>query len=345
MKFLKNLIPLLVIALIYTLIEFAHSMEFVNNYFIQVLILACINIMLTVALNLVNGMTGQNSLGHAGFMGVGAYFAAIITTLVFDVAAMNPVMQVIMFLLATLAGGIFAAICGFIIGAPSLRLRGDYLAIVTLGFCEVVRTIIRTLQIVDGARGFSGIPKLSSFFWSFLFMIITIYICRNIIDSSHGRASMAIRDNEIAANAMGINPTRFKVMAFVISAFICGVAGSLYAHTMRFLHPDVFAYTKSVDLLVYLYAGGVGSISGAAIGAFTLTVLPEVLRFLEDWRLVIYGVLLVVIILFRPIGIFGGKEFAFLKMRNGGIQHVGFGSLFRYRQKQAAKAGSGKGEV
>ena len=192
----------------------------------------------------------------------------------------------------------------------------------TLGFCEVIRAIWRVVPsgIAGGAFGLTGIPKLANFFWVFLFTLLAIYFCRNYMDSSYGRACLAIRDNEIAADAMGINCFRYKAIAFASSAFIAGVAGSLYAHLLSYIHPDVFSYAKSSDFLVYLYAGGVGSISGAMLGALTLTILPELLRFLNDWRLVIYGALLLCIILFRPTGLFGGREFAFLKLKTGGIR-------------------------
>jgi len=344
LNWLKKNSAVFIIPLIYILLAGLQKGKILNAYVIQVVILSCINIMLTQALNLVNGMTGQNSLGHAGFMGVGAYFACILSTIVFPVKEMAPGMQTVMFLLVTLAGGLLAALCGFLVGLPTLRLRGDYLAIVTLGFGEVIRVVIRMMEIVDGARGFSGIPKLSGLFWAYAFTILVIYVCRNILDSRHGRACIAIREDEIASDAMGINPAKYKIIAFVTSAFIAGIAGSIYGHTMRFLHPDVFAYTKSTDLVVYLYAGGVGSISGAIIGALTLTVLPEVMRFLADWRLVIYGGLLVVIILYKQTGIFGGKEFAFLKIRLGGVKQVGFSTLFKKKEKAPAEADSRKGE-
>ncbi|MPN12616.1 hypothetical protein SDC9_159934 [bioreactor metagenome] len=213
-----------------------------------------------------------------------------------------------------------------------LRLQGDYLAIVTLGFCEVIRSIARIVKTTGGALGLNGIPKMASLFWIFLFVILTIYVCRNFMDSSYGRACMATRENDIAASTMGINISRYKIIAFVTSAFLAGLAGSMYAHLLRYLHPDVFSYTKSTDFLVYLYAGGVGSISGAILGAFSLTLLPELLRFLSEWRLVIYGGLLLCIILFQPMGLFGGKEFAFLKLKTGGVKIVGFSSL-RHKKK------------
>lgn len=321
---------------IYIVLTVLNRLGVVNHYVMQVVMLACIYIIMTESLNILNGMTGLSSLGQAGFMSVGAYCSAIVSTYFFDAASMPETMQVGVFLLATLVGASMAALCGLLIGIPALRLRGDYLAIVTLGFCEVIRAIWRIVpsSIAGAAFGLTGIPKIANFFWVYLFMILAVYFCRNYMDSAYGRACLAIRDNEIAADTMGINCFRYKTIAFASSAFIAGVAGSMYAHLLSYIHPDVFSYAKSSDFLVYLYAGGVGSISGALLGALTLTVLPEVLRFLENWRLVIYGALLLCIILYRPVGLFGGKEFAFLKLKTGGIKLIGFSNL---RRKKAVK--------
>ena len=319
---LKNNIEFLVFALFFAAMTILHEFGIVNAYIMQVAMLACIYILMAESLNILNGMTGLSSLGQAGFMSVGAYVSAMITTTFLNVGAMSGVMQVVCFLVSAVIGASAAALCGYLIGVPALRLRGDYLAIVTLGFCEVIRAIWRIVpsSIAGGAFGLTGIPKLANFFWVFLFMLLGIYFCRNYMDSMFGRASLAIRDNEIAADTMGINCFKYKTIAFATSAFIAGVAGVLYAHLLSYIHPDVFSYAKSNDFLLYLYAGGVGSISGAAMGAFALTVLPEILRFLENWRLVIYGGLLLAIILFRPTGMFGGREFAFLKLKTGGIK-------------------------
>ncbi|MDR1731540.1 MAG: branched-chain amino acid ABC transporter permease [Synergistaceae bacterium] len=324
MEGLKKHSEIICIPLLFLILFGLQKSGFLNNYIMQIIMLAGINIIMTLSLNLVTGITGQSSIGHAGFMSVGAYMAALMTTVLLKASKMPEPVQWIVFLWATFFGGVCAAICGYLVGTPTLRLKGDYLAIVTLGFGEVIRAIVRITPVVGGAKGLTGVPRLATFFWVYTFVILTIYICRNFIDSSYGRACMAIRDNEIAADTMGINVTRYKIVAFVLSAFIAGVAGSMYAHTLRYLHPDVFSYTKSTDFLVYLYAGGVGSISGSMLGAAVLTILPEVLRSIKDWRLIIYGLLLVVIILFRQEGMFGGREFAFLRMNTGGIRNIGF---------------------
>ncbi|NMA12251.1 MAG: branched-chain amino acid ABC transporter permease [Chloroflexi bacterium] len=339
MKWLKNNSEKVAIPLVFVALWLLKYFGVINNYLLQILMLAGVNIIMTESLNLVNGVTGQNSIGHAGFMAVGAYISALFTDIIFNVSDMPLIPQTALFLLATIIGGIIAAVFGYLIGMPTLRLRGDYLAIVTLGFGEVIRAIIRITPFVGAARGMMGIPKLANLFWIYLFVILALYVCRNFIDSSYGRACMAIRDNEIAANTLGINVSRYKIIAFVTSAFMAGVAGSMFAHTMRYLHPDIFSYIKSTDFLVYLYAGGVGSISGAFLGGFVLTILPEILRFMQEWRLVIYGALLLIIILFRPQGLFGGKEFSWLKLKTGGIHQMGLKDLLG-RKKMIKKEAS-----
>ena len=344
---LKRNIEFPVFAAIAVVMIGLNALGVINNYIMQVAMLACIYIIMAESLNILNGMTGLSSLGQAGFMSVGAYVSAIISTTILDVGSKAAPVQVLVFLGATLVAAVVSAICGVLIGIPALRLRGDYLAIVTLGFCEVIRAFWRVMpkEISGAAYGLTGIPKLSNFFWVFLFMLLAVYLCRNYMDSSYGRACLAIRDNEIAADTMGINCFRYKTIAFGTSAFIAGIAGSLFAHLNAYLHPDTFSYSKSTDFLVYLYAGGVGSISGAMVGALTLTILPEILRFLENWRMVIYGALLLVIILYRPTGLFGGREFAFLKLKTGGIKvfHVSTftnwvkGLFHKKEKKEAAK--------
>ena len=319
---IKKNIELPVFVLIFVVVTLLNRFGVFNDYALQVIQLACIYIIMAESLNILNGMTGLSSLGQAGFMSVGAYVSAMITTTFINVGAMAPALQVVMFILVTLVGATVSCVIGILIGMPAMRVRGDYLAIVTLGFCEVIRTIWRVVpsNIAGAAFGLTGIPKLANFFWCFLFMLLAVYACRNFMDSSYGRACIAIRDNEIAADTMGINCFKYKTIAFGTSAFIAGIAGSLYAHLLVYIHPDVFSYAKSSDFLVYLYAGGVGSISGAMLGATVLTILPEILRFLGNWRMVIYGMLLLFIILFRPTGMFGGREFAFLKLKTGGIK-------------------------
>ncbi|HIU76819.1 MAG TPA: branched-chain amino acid ABC transporter permease [Candidatus Pelethocola excrementipullorum] len=299
---------------VYLLLYLLHYVGIISNYMFQVIMLAGVNIIMTLSLNLVNGITGLFSLGHAGFMAIGAYIAAIVTTTVLPmlgISAKNFASEFI-FLIAILIGGGIAAFGGFLIARPTLKVRGDYLAIITLGFGEVIRSVIRLIEYVGGPRGMIGIPKLANFTWIFVVLLLTVYVSRNFITSTYGRACLAIRENEIAAEAMGTDARHYKTIAFTLSAFMAGVAGALFAHLLMFISPDNFAYSKSSDLLVYLYTGGVGTITGSVVGAFLMTILPEFLRFMEDWRLVIYALVLLYTIIFKPYGIAGNRELKFL---------------------------------
>ena len=318
-KLIKSIYPALSVVLLYVVVTVLRSVGILNGYYIQVMMFAGINIMMTASLNLVNGFTGQFCIGHAGFMSLGAYGAAVITTMVFDGKNIPVVAQVPVFLLGLLVGGCVAALVGVLIGMPSLKLKGDYLAIVTLAFGEIVRAVLRLIQPIGGARGMIGIPNYSNFAWILFFMALTLYLLRNLIYSPYGRAFIAIRDNEIAADAMGINTTRYKITSFCIAAFIAGVAGGLYAHVLAFIQPDSFSFTKSSDFLVYLYAGGSGSLTGSILGATLLTILPEVLRFLADWRLAVYAAILVIVMLYRSEGLCGGKEVPFMRISRASL--------------------------
>ena len=315
MKYLKKYYPVLISVALYFLITTLRKHKILNGYIVQVLMIAGINTIMTLSLNLINGFTGQFCIGHAGFMSLGAYGSAVITTLVFGgkshtAAAMQPVV----FVLGLIVGGTVAAIVGALIGLPSLKLKGDYLAIVTLAFGEIVRAILRLIKPIGAARGMIGIPNYTNIGWIIFFVTLTMWLMRNLIYSPYGRAFIAIRDNEIAADTMGINTTTYKIMSFCIAAFIAGVAGGLYSHVLSFIQPDSFSFAKSSDFLVYLYAGGSGSMTGSLVGAVLLTVLPEVLRFLSDWRLAIYAVVLVIVMLYRSEGLCGNYEFPFMRI-------------------------------
>ena len=313
-KRLKSVLPVIGLAALYGLIMLLKSMGIANNYHIQILMFAGVNIMMTLSLNVVNGFTGQFSIGHAGFMSLGAYGSAIITTLILKPSVIPASMQIPVFLLSLLVGGLVAAMVGYLIGLPTLKLKGDYLAIVTLAFGEIVRAGLRLIEPIGAARGMIGVPNYANLAWIFLFVALTLFFVRNIIYSRFGRAWIAIRDNEIAGEAMGIDSTRYKIISFTFSAFIAGVAGGLYAHVVSFIQPDTFSFVKSSDLLVFLYAGGSGSLTGSIVGALLLTSLPEALRFLASWRLVIYALVLVIVMLYRPKGLTGGYELPFLRI-------------------------------
>jgi branched-chain amino acid transport system permease protein len=289
-------------------------------YYYQILILAGINIVLAVSLNLTNGITGQFSIGHAGFFAVGAYVAASVSyyggpALRSALAFLPPMGQDTgVLLVALLAAAIATALAGLLVGIPSLRLRGDYLAIVTLGFGEIIRVLILNIDAVGGARGFVGIPKLSNFFWVYLLVFAAIATVRNLVHSSYGRAFLAIRENEIAAQAMGIDVTRHKVLAFVIGAVFAGMAGCLFGHYTMYLHTNSFTFVKSFEIIIMVAIGGLGSIEGAVLGAVLLTILPEAFRGFEGLRMIIYSLALILIMIFRPQGLlgaaslFGGKS-------------------------------------
>jgi branched-chain amino acid transport system permease protein len=293
----------------------------INKYYLQIINKAGIFIILAVSLNLINGFTGQFSLGHAGFMAVGGYSAATLTEY-FGV----PLVPSLLF------AGLVAALGGLLVGLPTLRLRGDYLAIATLGFGEIIRVVLLNIpeqrilgRDVDlgAARGFSGINDMANFFWIYLFALITIMVIVNIVNSSQGRAFKSIREDELAAEVMGVNTTYYKVAAFVIGSFFAGVAGGLYAHEFLILHPARFNFMLSVEIVVMVVLGGMGSTSGVILAAIFLTILPEWLRDVSkslgeqigrpelDLRMVIYSLLLIILMLVRPQGLMGTREFSF----------------------------------
>lgn len=274
-----------------------------NNYQAKLFIPVGINIILAVSLNLTTGFLGQLPLGHAGFMAVGAYAAAIFTKSV----ELAPGLE---FALGLLAGGVVAAIFGVIIGLPALRLRGDYLAIITLGFGEIIRVIILNLNITGGAMGLRSIPKYTDFYWVFACVVITIFVLSVLIKSSHGRAIISIRENEIAAESCGINTTYYKTLAFTVAAFFGGVGGGLYAHYLGILGATDFGFMKSIEILVMVVLGGMGSILGSVISATVLTLLPEFLRAFSDWRMIVYTLLLIVVMIFKPSGLLGTYDFS-----------------------------------
>ena len=286
--------------------------QVLNPYLYRILVLCGLNIMLALSLNLVNGITGQFSIGHAGFMAVGAYASAAFTVYavprLFGVGpeATGAVVMAPLFL-ALLVGGFASALAGFVVGLPSMRLRGDYLAIVTLGFGEIIRVAILNIDAVGGARGFAGVPHRTDLAWVLAGAAVTFLVLRNLLRSYHGRAFLAIREDEIAAEALGVPTTRYKVTAFVIAAFFAGVAGALFAH-YTYLHTNSFTFMKSIEVIVMVVLGGMGSLVGSILGATVLTALPEALRFASAERLIIYSLLLIVLMIARPQGILGKTE-------------------------------------
>lgn len=277
----------------------------INSYYKGIITLALINIILAVSLNLIVGFTGQLCLGHAGFMSIGAYLSAILT-----VKANMP------FLVAIIIGAIVACILAALIGYPTLKLTGDYFAITTLAFCEIIRIVIMNIDFVGGARGFTGIVKKSNFTIAFLFAVITVVVIYNIIHSSQGRAMLSVRENEIAAESMGINTFKYKIMAFIIGAFFAGLAGGLYSHYSGYIQPTAFDFNKSIDYLTFVVFGGMGSLSGSVIATIILTFLPELLRSMQDLRMIIYPLALIILMIFRPQGLLGNKEISLKIFKN-----------------------------
>lgn len=346
-----------------------------HAYFYDIVIGIGIAIVLAVSLNLVNGHTGQFSLGHAGFMGLGAYFASMVSlklqfplvgypefagaTWYFGIfkafawvlaLALNSLLGFLntlvsaahalpgpaQFIAALLVGGIAAALAGVLVGAPSLRLKGDYLAIVTLGFNEIIRVVVQNADELGGARGLGGMPQHTNFFWTFACAAVTIYVIGNLVNSTYGRGFLAVRDDEIAAEAMGINTTKYKVLAFVTGAFFAGIAGGLYAHFKQYISPEGFNFMKSVDIVVMVILGGMGNTVGVIFAAILLTVLPELLRAMaqSQWltdatlwftksmppeqqqnmvgrvqeffsnRMIFFSLILIAVMLLRPQGLF-----------------------------------------
>jgi branched-chain amino acid transport system permease protein len=270
-----------------------------------------VDIVLAVSLNVVNGFTGQFSLGHAGFMAVGAYTTAKITIALagLKIAFLpEPVSDQLVFAVA-LAGGMgTAAIAGFLVGIPSLRLRGDYLAIVTLGFGEIIRSIIENMKFLGQATGLSGLPARTNIVWVGVSAIATVVMARRLAVSTEGRALFAIREDEVAAEAMGVDTTGYKVRAFAISAAYAGLAGGLIVHAILLATPRMFTFIRSIEVVVMVVLGGLGSVTGSVIAAVVLRIALEAFREFEQYRMVLYAFLLVVLMLLRPQGIFGTRE-------------------------------------
>ncbi len=286
----------------------------IDPYFLDVLIGVGINVILAVSLNLVNGYAGQFSLGHAGFMSIGAYLSAAVTlylgpTVLGESGGTAP-QQSGLFLVALLAGGLSAAVAGLCVGVPSLRLKGDYLALVTLGFGEIIRVIFQNVEVLGGALGLNGIPPYTTLFWVVAVAAVTVFVVLCLVHSTYGRGFLATHDDEIASEAVGLNTTRYKIVAFVVGAFFAGVAGGLYGHFKMTITPTGFDFTRSIEIVVMVILGGMGNTVGVILAAVLLTLLPEVLRPVAEYRMVIYSFLLIVLMLVRPQGLFNFRRSA-----------------------------------
>ena len=311
-------VSIVFVAVVAALIQFG----ILNEYAAQILSFAGVNIIIALSLNLISGFTGQLALGHAGFMAIGAYGAAV------------SVMQFGMpIFVGILIGGVITALFGLIIGFTTLRLRGDYLAIVTLAFGEIIRVILVNLEtLTGGAAGLTSVPYFVSgkeieknpaaidnipalnFIYITLTMLVVLALVHNLLHSSHGRAIISVREDEVASGSMGIGVFRYKMIAFCISSFIAGVGGGLYAFLFNYLNPTDFNFLRSVDFLIIVVFGGMGSLTGTIVAGYLLTYLQEALRFLKDYRLVIYPLLLILMMIFRPGGIMGSRELSITKL-------------------------------
>ncbi len=279
--------------------------EIIGPFWELNLVLIGINIILATSLNMINGYTGQFSIGHAGFLAVGAYVGAIMTVkLGFGIVP------------ALVVGTVAAGFLGFLIGLPTLRLNGDYLAIATLGLGEIIRICILNIDYVGGAAGLMGIPRLTTFPMVFWIMIAILFFIKNFKNSAHGRACLAIRENEIAADTMGIDTTKYKVMAFTLGAAFAGTAGVLFSHYFFIAHPASFTFMRSFDILTMVVLGGLGSMTGSVTGAIVLTFISAALSDFPQWRMIIYSMAMIVLMLYRPQGLFGSKEFSIRMFRS-----------------------------
>ncbi len=305
----------------------------ISTYHSKVIMLIGINIILTVSLNIATGYLGQLPLGHAGFMAVGAYASAIfLTRTALPIAVAFPIGIVL--------GGVVSGIFGVLIGMPALRLKGDYLAIITLGFGEIIRVVLLNIdsvlgfKLTYGAASLKSIPKATTFFNTFLCVGIVCFLIHTMMKSRHGRAILSVRENEIAADSVGINLTYYKTLGFAASAAFAGVAGALYASYLGILNPSSFGFMKSIEILVMVVLGGMGSMLGSVVSATVLTAVPELLRAFSDYRLIVYSLLLIVVMIFKPSGLFGRYDFSL----TGLLEKALNGELFR-RRKTKEKAG------
>ena len=294
LKLFQNLILVAAAIAIYVLIAYGMNANMIPRATQTLVIKSCYNVILALSLNLIVGFLGELSLGHAGFFALGAYSGCI-----FSINSNLPVE--IRFILAVLIGGTIAAIGGFLISSSILRLRGDYIAIVTLAFGEIIRSFIKILPVTGGTAGLTGIPSLGSkfttFSFSYVLVIITILVIRNIVTSRHGRAITAIRDNAIAAESVGINIKSYKIKVFAVGAFFAGIAGVIMGHYVNFIEPGNFNYNISIEVLVMVVLGGMGNLVGSVIAAVIITFLPEILRDFDQYRLLIYALALIIMML------------------------------------------------
>ena len=302
-NFKAYLMNVALVLAVFGLLNLLLNLGVLNHFHRGLLIVICVNIMLAVSLNLSAGFLGQLVLGHAAFMSVGAYTAAIFSI---QLSISNPWGMV----LSLLVGGVVAALFGVAIGIPALRLRGDYIAIITLGFGQIVQSIVLNMNITGGPMGLMGIPRTTNLTVAFFAMVFTVVILTTLVRSRHGRAMISIRENEIAAESSGINTTYYKIFGFTVSAFFAGIAGGVLAHHIGILMPQDIGFERSIELLVIVVLGGMGSFTGSIVSAVVLTLLPELLRDFAMYRMLLYSIILIAMMIYRPQGLMGSYEFS-----------------------------------
>ena len=291
----NNLITYAIVALFYIVVTVMIATGNATRHMQSLLVPICVNVTLAVSLNLVIGFLGELSLGHAAFMSIGAYAGGLLSIFMKNMFPNLPVM--VRFPLSMLAGGIAGAIFGALVCVVVLRLKGDYLAIVTLAFGEILRSIIINLDFTGGPSGLKGVPQDASFTYGIILVFLTLFVINNLAKSKHGRAIQALRDNTIAATSVGINATKYKLMVFALAAFFAGMAGVLYSHNYSIINAGTFDYNKSIEILVMVVLGGIGSVRGSVIAGALIAVIPEMLRSLQDYRMLIYAIVLIVMML------------------------------------------------
>ncbi len=342
-SFLGLLVSLAGLGAVCLVLFILDSQGMINNYIRGIIVQCLYTIILVTSLNLATGFLGQIALGHAGFMAIGAYTSALVTKAIgvavkAGTITMDPFLQ---FAIGLACGALMAALFGLLVGIPALRLRGDYLAIITLGFGEIIRVVIQNLKFAGGkglaqgqaGQALIGIMKMNDLYVVFWITVLCVGLMLAFVRSKFGRAIMAIREDDIAAGSVGVNNTFYKVLTFAISALFAGVAGALFAHrgTGSLAHSD-FSFLKSTEFIIMVVLGGMGSLTGSIIAAITLSILPEALRAFADYRMLVYSVVLVLVMIFRPIGLCGTYEFSLIRV----IRKLPF---FSKRIKPVAKGG------
>ena len=331
-----------IVIIAYIIVQAAIAGGGISSQIKGLLVPICAYVVMAISLNLTVGILGELSLGHAGFMSVGAFAGIVTTTCLADAIPLAPLRLAV----AMVVAGLFAAIAGVIVGVPVLRLKGDYLAIITLAFAEIIRVVMLNIddvlgfELTRGAAGLTGIPSYSNFLNVFLAVAIVCFLVHTMMKSRHGRSILAIRDNEIAAEATGVNTTYYKTLAFVVSAFFAGVAGGLYAGCVGVLQPANFGFMQSIEILVMVVLGGMGSMLGSVLSATVLTILPEALRAFSDYRMIAYAVVLILVMIFRPQGLLGSYDFSLSRI----IERV-MNRDFPWKKDKGADSGASVEEV